>query len=51
MDVINNTLGTVLGAVCYRPRFVQKVLALFGIVSLENSAANPAPGGALLKAS
>jgi hypothetical protein len=51
MDVINNTLGTVLGSLCCRPRFVQKLLALFGIVSLENSAAHPAPGDALLKAS
>ena len=51
MDVINNMLGTLLGALCYRPRFVQKLLALFGVVSLENSAANPAPGDALLKAS
>jgi hypothetical protein len=51
MDVINNTLGTVLGSLCYRPRFVQKLLALFAIVSLEDSAANPALGDALLKAS
>jgi hypothetical protein len=51
MDVINNTLGTVLGSLCCRPRFVQKLLALFAIVSLEDSAANPALGDALLKAS
>jgi VanZ family protein len=51
MDLINNTLGTALGALCNRNRFMQKLLALFGIVSLENSAADPAPGDALLKAS
>jgi hypothetical protein len=51
MDLINNTLGTALGAFCYRSRLMQKLLALFGIVSLENSAADPAPDDALRKAS
>ncbi len=51
MDWINNTLGTVLGGLLYRPRFVQNLLAQFGIVSLENSYANPVPGDVVLKAS
>jgi VanZ like family/Concanavalin A-like lectin/glucanases superfamily len=51
MDFINNTLGTVLGALCNRPRFVQDMLARFGIVSLENSRANPVSSDVLLKAS
>ncbi len=37
MDFINNTLGTILGAFCVRPRFMQNVLRLFGIVSLEKN--------------
>lgn len=51
MDLITNTLGTVLGALCYRPRFVQDLLARIGIVSLENSRAHPVPSDAVLRAS
>ena len=36
-DFINNTLGTIFGALLYRPRFVQHLVARFGIVALENS--------------
>jgi hypothetical protein len=51
MDLINNTLGTILGAFLNRPRFVRNLLARFGIVSLEDSCANSVPGDALLTAS
>jgi glycopeptide antibiotics resistance protein len=51
MDFINNTLGTILGALLYRPRFVQDLLARFGIVTLENSHAHSTAGDAVLKAS
>jgi hypothetical protein len=51
MDFINNTLGTALGALLCRPRFVQNLLARFGIVSLENSHAHPVPGDAVRKGS
>jgi len=51
MDWINNTLGTILGALCYRPRFVQDLLARFGIVPLENSNGSPVTSDTLLKAS
>jgi hypothetical protein len=50
-DFINNTLGTVLGALLYRPRFVQGLLARFGIIPLENSPAHPMSDDALLEAS
>ena len=43
MDLINNTLGTVFGALAYRPRFVKKAPARFGIVLLENRQVNPVP--------
>jgi hypothetical protein len=51
MDFINNVVGTFLGALCYRPRFVQNLLARFGVVSLENSGFTPAPVDAVGKAS
>lgn len=35
MDLINNTLGTIFGAALYRPKFVQALVARFGIVPLE----------------
>jgi hypothetical protein len=47
-DLLNNTLGTILGAVMYWPGFVQRILARLGIVLLENSRANPVPGDAVL---
>lgn len=50
-DLINNTLGTILGALMYWPGFVQRILARFGIVPLENSHANPVPGDAVPKTS
>ncbi len=50
-DFINNTLGTVLGALLYRPRFVQGLLARFGIAALENRPAHRVPDDALLEAS
>jgi hypothetical protein len=37
MDWLNNTLGTSLGALMYRPVFVQRIVAKFGIVSKQNS--------------
>jgi hypothetical protein len=49
-DLITNTLGTVLGALMYWPGFGQRILARFGIVSLENSDAYSVPGDAVLKA-
>jgi hypothetical protein len=36
-DWLNNTLGTILGALMYRPVFVQRIVAKFGIVSRQNS--------------
>jgi glycopeptide antibiotics resistance protein len=51
MDFINNVVGTFLGALCYRPRFVQSLLARFGVVSLENNGFTPAPVDAVGKAS
>jgi VanZ like family/Concanavalin A-like lectin/glucanases superfamily len=51
MDFINNTLGTALGALCYRSRFVQNLLARFGVVTLENNQALPVPADAVLKES
>jgi|CZKY01.1.fsa_nt_gi hypothetical protein len=51
IDFINNTLGTVLGALLYRPRFVQDLLARFGIVALENSHAHSMTDDALLEVS
>jgi hypothetical protein len=50
-DFINNTLGTIFGALLYRPRFVQILLARFGMVALENSHVQNAADAALLKAS
>ncbi|MFZ0800339.1 MAG: VanZ family protein [Terriglobales bacterium] len=50
LDLITNTLGTMLGALMYGPGFVQRILARFGIVSRENAQVNPAPGDPLLKA-
>jgi len=40
MDFINNTVGTALGALCYRPRFVQDLLARVGIIPLDNCFVN-----------
>jgi len=40
-DFINNTLGAVLGALLYRPQFVQGLLARLGIVAQGNSHAHP----------
>ena len=51
MDFINNTLGTAFGALLIRPRFVQKILARFGIVALENSHPIPEQKDLILKAS
>ncbi|MGB6387218.1 MAG: VanZ family protein [Terriglobales bacterium] len=51
MDFINNTLGTVFGALLLRPRFVQNLLARFGIVTLEMSHTNPVQDNVLLKVS
>ncbi len=50
MDFINNTLGTILGAFCVRPRFMQNVLRLFGIVSLEKNM-DRAPSDVAMEAS
>jgi hypothetical protein len=49
-DLITNTLGTVLGALMYWPGFGRRILARFGIVSLEHSHAYSVPGDAVLKA-
>ena len=49
MDFINNTLGTALGAFCYRPRFVQDLLARFGVVSLQNRQPTPVSGEAAVR--
>jgi hypothetical protein len=49
MDFINNTVGAALGALCYRPRFVQSLLARFGIVAWGNNDVDPLPGDAGLK--
>jgi glycopeptide antibiotics resistance protein len=51
MDFINNTLGTALGALCYRPRFVQNLLARVRIVPLDNCQANSVSREVLLNAS
>ena len=50
-DLLNDTLGTILGALMCRFGFVQRILAAFGIVLLEKSHAEPAPDAALPKAS
>jgi hypothetical protein len=50
MDFINNTLGTVIGAVSYRPRFVQKLLEYFGIVNFQNRQAVTEPAESLSEA-
>jgi hypothetical protein len=51
LDLITNTLGTILGALVYGPGFVRRIVAKFGIVSLETSHVNPAPGDAVRKVS
>jgi hypothetical protein len=50
-DWLNNTLGTILGALVYGPGFVRRIVAKFGIVSLETSRVNPVPGDAVRKVS
>src|SRR5450631_4175033 len=50
-DWLNNTLGTILGALMYWSAFVHRILAMFGIVSLENRHASPMPSDALREAS
>jgi hypothetical protein len=50
-DWLNNTLGTILGALMYWPGLVQRMLAKVGLVSPEQSHANPVPGDAVLQGS
>jgi hypothetical protein len=49
MDFINNTLGTVFGALLVRPRFVQNLLARIGIISLEYGHTEPITVDAALR--
>jgi hypothetical protein len=48
-DWLNNTLGTIFGALMCGPGFVQRIVARFRIASLEHSHANRS-GDAVLKA-
>jgi VanZ like family/Concanavalin A-like lectin/glucanases superfamily len=50
-DWLNNTLGTILGALMYRPDFMQRIVARFGVVSRETGHSNPVHGEAVLEAS
>jgi hypothetical protein len=50
MDFINNTLGTILGTLLYRPKFVQALVALFGIVPLETTGTDGILAETLLEA-
>ena len=46
-DWLNNTLGTIVGALMYRLGFVQRIVARFGVMSLETSHSNPVLGEAV----
>jgi hypothetical protein len=48
-DWLNNTLGTIVGALMYRPGFMQRIVARFGVVSRETGHSNPALGEAVLE--
>ena len=50
MDFINNTLGTAIGAFLYRPRFIQKLMAIFGIVTFEDKQYVVAPAESVVEA-
>jgi hypothetical protein len=50
MDFINNTLGTIIGAIVLRFRIIQNLLARFALVPLENRRPAAVPAEQMLEA-